>query len=88
MADHDGAYIHLIKAPADRDPARVVGLTVDFAIICSVIVLANLPESIVSLYPIMIVMGLTSIGNRAAPRRLEMPFNCPSPPNKRLRYFD
>ena len=88
MADRDGAYLHLVKVPADWDPATVVGLTFDFAIICSVIVLANLPESIVSLYPIMIVMGLTSIGNRATPRRLEMPLNCPSPANKRLRYFD
>ena len=88
MADHDGAYIHLIKARADRDPAQVVGLNFDFAIICGVVVLANSPESIFSSYPIMIVVGSTSIGNRATPRRLKMPLNCPSPANKRLRYFD
>ena len=88
MADHDGAYIHLVKARADRNPATVVGLTFDFAIICTVIVLANSPESIISPYPIMIVMGSTSIGNRATPRQLEMPLNCLSPPSKRARYFD
>ena len=88
MADYDGAYINLVKARADRDPAAAVGLTFDFAMICSVIFLANSPESFISLYPIMIVVGSTSIGNRATPRRLEMPLNCPSPPKKRLVYLD
>ena len=88
MADYDGAYINLVKARADRDPAAAVGLTFDFSIICAVIVLAHSSESIISPYPIMIVMGSTSIGNRATPRRLEMPLNCLSPPNKRVRYFD
>ena len=88
MADHDSAYIHLFKARADKGPATMLGLIFGFAIICTVIVLTNSPESIISPYPIMIVMGSTSIGNRATPRRLEMPLNCLSPPNKRVRYFD
>ena len=79
MADHDGAYIHLAKARADKDPATVVGLTSGFAIICTVNSLAGSSESIIS---------STSISNRAAPRRMEMPLNSLSPANKRVRYFN
>ena len=88
MADHDGVYIHLAKARADKGPATMLGLIFGFAIICTVIDPPGSSESIISPSPIMIVMGSTSISNRAAPRQMEMPLNILSPPNKLVRYFD
>ena len=87
MTDHNGVYIHLAKARADKDRATVLGLTFGFTIIWTVIGLAGSSESIISTSPIMIAMGSTSISNRAAPRRMEMPLNILSPLNKQVSYF-
>ena len=87
MTDRDGIYIHLPKAHAEKYPEAVLGLTFGFAVIWTAIGLAGFSESTISPSPIMIVMGSTYISNRAAPRRMEMPLNILSPPNKQARYL-
>ena len=88
MADYDGAYINATKALVGMDLTTVAGLTCGFTMICITIFLGCFLKGFINPFSILIVLGAASIGNRQIPRRLEMPLNCLSPPNKRVRYFD